>query len=1167
MWIYNDVNYYQDFFWNSETGLLQQTHRQRRHFTQIYAMIFKTSIKHLKGESSTNLPSPISKSTKHGYVTLALPKCTFLVDLTVHMDIKANPGPETQEIQENRIGNRSCSDLNSRATGTIRYSRNELLNLRSKYPISDHLHSVIKSQNIIRSRGGRSGLSNRNKIFRISTVLQRRNPMLYKQQRSTNLHNLRSLERNNVNKRKGNQNQSQGSRNLDGSFSTCSGLTIFHLNIQSLRNSAHLIQLRELVKSEKYDIVTISETWLNTNVTSGEIKLDDYKVFRLDRLHKRGGGVCAYVRKELKTEVLKDYSYISDSNFHQLWLRVQLKKLKSIVVCVTYRPQDCPLNCFEDDLKPTYLQSIAFNKPIVILGDLNCDVLKESRPEFKALNNFASEMNLRQLIKSPTRITATTETAPDVILVSSTSFVRKSGIINLSISDHMAVFVELKVKAQTPPPYYISVRSYKNYSPTMFSGDLAANSTRLLSIFDTTDVNAQLNIFNDVLQSTLDSHAPVRTIKVRNRPCPFVTRDIKQLMDNRNSLHRRFLQTRDAPDWEKYKASRNTVKRVLTEAERSYTHQEVQENKNDPRSLWKIINRTIPSKEKERQVYTKNPKTVANEFNAFFSKVGRNASDTVAQLAEEINIIHQEPFFEPAPPPQCDLFNFRSVSVEEVRRIISAMPTNKSPGPDKVEAWVLKDSLSVILGPLTEIINCSLATSTFPDAWKAAEVIPLLKEGDHNVASNNRPLSLLPVASKVCERIVLNQLSGYLSDHNRLTHHQNGNKKLHSTETLSIYITDNILEAMDNKKITVLILLDLSKAFDSINHQRLLKKLTSVGASPATVKWFESYLSHRTQTLRIGSTLSDPLTISHGVPQGAILSPLLFCIYTNDLPNTPLTCEIESYVDDSKILRSFHTLESETAMLEIEEDLHRVAIWCCENHLLINPEKTKFLLLGTRQLMNRLPAQPSLSFLGKTLTPVSSAKDLGLTLDSHLSYDDHISKLTSSCLFKLMQINRVRQSFDQTTLLKIMSTLVFSKMFYCSTVWSNTTNKNITKLQLLQNFACKIVTGTRKYDHVSPLLRQLNWKPVQQCLDYRDLVLTYKCVKNLAPEYLCKKFQKCPHDRATRNRDLFQIPRFKTSTGQRTFSYRAVKLWNNLDKDVKDSKSLNSFKKALKALL
>lgn len=200
MWIYNDVNYYQDSFWYNGTGLPQQTHRQRRHFTQIYATTFKTSIKHLKGESSTNLPSPILKSTKHGYVTLALPERTFLVDLTVHMDIKANPGPETQEIQKNRIG-QLCLDLNSCTTGTIRYSRNELLNLRSKHPISNHLHSVLKSQNIIRSRGGRSGLSNRNKIFRISTVLQRRNPMLYKQQRSTNLHNLRSLERNNENQR------------------------------------------------------------------------------------------------------------------------------------------------------------------------------------------------------------------------------------------------------------------------------------------------------------------------------------------------------------------------------------------------------------------------------------------------------------------------------------------------------------------------------------------------------------------------------------------------------------------------------------------------------------------------------------------------------------------------------------------------------------------------------------------------------------------------------------------------------------------------------------------------------------------------------------------------------------------------------------------------------
>ena len=198
----------------------------------------------------------------------------------------------------------------------------------------------------------------------------------------------------------------------------------------------------------------------------------------------------------------------------------------------------------------------------------------------------------------------------------------------------------------------------------------------------------------------------------------------------------------------------------------------------------------------------------------------------------------------------------------------------------------MKDCLSVILGPLTEIINWSLRT-LFPSCWKEAEVIPILKEGDHEEASNNRPLSLLNTASKICEKIVLEQFGSYLLNNNRLSLHQSGNRKAHSTETLNIFITDQVLEAMDKKELTALVLIDLSKAFDSLNHHRLLHKLARVGASPATVRWFKSYLSGRTQSVRINSTLSDPLPITHGVPQGAILSPSLFCIYLNDLPDAP----------------------------------------------------------------------------------------------------------------------------------------------------------------------------------------------------------------------------------------------------------------------------------------
>ena len=262
--------------------------------------------------------------------------------------------------------------------------------------------------------------------------------------------------------------------------------------------------------------------------------------------------------------------------------------------------------------------------------------------------------------------------------------------------------------------------------------------------------------------------------------------------------------------------------------------------------------------------------------------------------------------------------------------------------------------------------------------------------------------------------------------HNRLSSHQSGNKSLHSTETLNIYTTDLILEAMNKKEISALVLLDLSKAFDSICHQKLLQKLSAVGASPALVQWFRSYLSDRTQSVRIDSVLSDPLPITHGVPQGAILSPLLFCIYLNDLPGAPQFCQLESYVDDSKVLLSFPVADVIDAKFKLEDDLCNVATWCCTNDLLINPEKTKFMLIGTKQMISKHSVNFTVSFIGKTLMAVESARDLGVYIDLHLTYDTHISHLVSSCLTKLVQINRVKYCFDRKTLVLIFTSLVFT---------------------------------------------------------------------------------------------------------------------------------------------
>ena len=349
-------------------------------------------------------------------------------------------------------------------------------------------------------------------------------------------------------------------------------------------------------------------------------------------------------------------------------------------------------------------------------------------------------MNFSQLIKSPTRITNTTQSLLDVVLTSPNSPVRRSGVLNTTISDQLPVYVELKLKSPKPSPYYITVRGYKNYSPSLFIADLASNQSHsLLSIFQADDVNTKLQIFNKTIQSTLDSHAPIKTVKIRSRPCPFVSWEIKDLMKTRDQLHRRYLQTRDDLDWSSFKHSRNAVKRMLKNSEINYYMEEVQRHKNNPGSLWKIINQAIPSQGQDKISYTKDPKTVANEFNQFFSSIGSNTADASIRLAEENNIILEETPLKTIHMPSGseDLFPFRTVTSEEVRRVISSLPLNKSPGPDKINSRILKDCLPVILGPLTNIINCSLTTCTFPTAWKVGEVIPIVKDGDHET-SNNR---------------------------------------------------------------------------------------------------------------------------------------------------------------------------------------------------------------------------------------------------------------------------------------------------------------------------------------------------------------------------------------------------------------------------------------------
>ena len=207
-----------------------------------------------------------------------------------------------------------------------------------------------------------------------------------------------------------------------------------------------------------------------------------------------------------------------------------------------------------------------------------------------------------------------------------------------------------------------------------------------------------------------------------------------------------------------------------------------------------------------------------------------------------------------------------------------------------------------------------------------------------------------------------------------------------------------------------------------------------------------------------------------------------------------------------------------------------------------------------------------ITFLGERLVPVKTARDLGVILDPSLTFNDHVIATVSSCMSRLGQINRVKHCFDKHTLIVIINALVFSKVFYCSTVWSNTSEANLSKIQAVQNYACRIVSGARKYDHVTPILKQLNWLPVRQHLYYRDAILAFKCMTGSAPDYLSEQFIRRGDvsTRITRNSQMLNIPLFKTAAGQRIFYYRTVSLWNSLPPELKTAECIAKFKRLLR---
>jgi len=545
--------------------------------------------------------------------------------------------------------------------------------------------------------------------------------------------------------------------------------------------------------------------------------------------------------------------------------------------------------------------------------------------------------------------------------------------------------------------------------------------------------------------------------------------------------------------------------------------------------------------------------------NYFTNKIVKLRSVISSQLNTRCQL-HVQP-----PSTPASFLQFRPVTEDEVTRAIMSSP-NKYCELDPVPTSLLKQCSSILAPPITNIINLSLTSGIFPDQFKHSVIKPLLKKPslDKESLLNYRPVSNLPFLSKLTERLVKSQLMEHLTNNSLLNSHQSAYLKFHSTETVLLSLHDHLVQSISHQKITGLCLLDLSAAFDTIDHTILVDRLSSwFGLGGSALAWISSYLSFRTFAVSVKNQVSSPFPVSYGVPQGSVLGPLLFILYT-----TPLSHIIQSnsmdhhlYADDTQLYISFKPVCFQEATCALSATFRAISDWMSTNLLALNPSKTEFLLIGTPQQRAKL-TDSSLQLTPDTcLSSAPSAPNLGFVFDEHLTYHDQISAVSKTCFYHIRDLRRIRPFLDHSTAAVIATSLVHSKLDYCNSLYLNLPKSELNRLQRIQNTLARVVANTRRRDHITPTLQSLHWLKVQERINYKVVSLTYNVLQTSHPSYLSRLLTLQPA-RSTRSSQFITLyPPSVTSNRailNRSFSYSAPRLWNSLPTYLRTPKTVDT---------
>ena len=956
----------------------------------------------------------------------------------------------------------------------------------------------------------------------------------------------------------------------------------------------------------------MAETWLkdSNNFQTGIFKecsnLTFYNVIRDSNTW--GGGVGILIKSDLDSIMIKVPNYES---FEVIVVSVRGGS-NTINLVGIYRRDIVSMSLFLDEFSQFITFLFSRSHPFLICGDFNirwnlpestktsqfCDIIKEY-----GLHPFAPES--RTHIKGNTL---------DFILADELASPLIDGIsVDLlsdpTVSDHHPLtFNFLFTRNDSSKPLLNTAkRNFKSVDTDIFKMDI---STSLNKSFNDTSLQSFADLYQNYsscVSKCVEDHAPLVLSKTSHAKRPqWMDHEFVVARALRRKLERRYKKTLLPNDKLAYNLQRDLCCHLANSKRQSYYQEAIASKAGDQRALFSFVNKLLDNEKSSLLPNHSNPFDLSNSFNTFFIEKVDGIRNTIVNCMEPLSSVSLDhahsnvsintvdnnnnnhnnynsdsnnnilggnhiitnnvsSYNTPCSSKSHVMHEFEPCTAEEVTEIIKSANLKTSPS-DPLPTQLLKECVDEVIPYLTVMINCSLKTGSI-DGIKEAIVRPYLKKAglDHNEYKNYRPISNLAFVSKILERIVLKRLNSHMDAHNLHCDTQFGYKKGHSTETLLLHFYNNLLVAVDQRLGVVVLLIDLSAAFDTVDHNKLLQILfNEIGISGTALQWFKSFLTGRSQRVVVGDSFSDPLTLKFGVPQGSVLGPVLFNIYTRSISNVFSKCGFTSsgYADDNSGSCVFTSqFQYDVLISLIPVLLSNIKSWMDYHFLKLNEDKTQIIVFGNPYFRQSLSIHGLFTHTGNCIRFDDHVKYLGVCLDNSLNFNLHINNITSSCYMFIRKIASIRKYISQSNCETLVHAFITSRLDMCNVLYFGMSEKNINKLQKIQNAAIRVIFSLKKRDHVSDLLHSLHWLSVRQRISFKVLIIIFKSIHRVAPVPLRNLI-------SIKNRITLQLEVntfFPSSVlGKRAFSFFAPRQWNALPVALRTIQCVDTFKAKLK---